>query len=435
MNKLKAVISAPVDTYSGYGARARDFVKAIIETQKDWDVKLLSQRWGNTRFGYLQDHNEEDLFKRIIPNISDKPDIWIQVTVPNEFQSVGQFNIGVTASMETTLCHASWIEGCNRMDLVLTSSEHGKKVFESSTFEIRDKNTNNKQGDLALNKPVEVLFEGVDVKKYKKVSMPQDSRLVDKLNSIKESFCFLIVGHWLQGDFAQDRKNMGLTIERFLSAFRHKVNKPALIIKTQQANSGITDQTKILEKIDEIRKNIGYKNLPNIYLIHGELSDAEINILYNHPKVKAMTSLTRGEGFGRPLLEFAAVGKPIIASGWSGHTDFLRKDFNLLVGGKLEQVHKSATIKDMILEDAKWFTADPEQSINSYKMMFKHYKKFSKLGAKQAGVIKRNWSYEKMAEKLDSILKERVPKFSRKVDFKLPPPTSIKLPSNKIKIK
>ena len=41
----------------------------------------------------------------------------------------------------------------------------------------------------------------------------------------------------------------------------------------------------------------------------------------------------------------------------------------------------------------------------------------------------------KEIQTLLNFLKERVPKFSRKVDFKLPPPTSIKLPSNKIKIK
>ena len=58
MSKPLFIISAPVDTYSGYGARSRDIVKAIIATDR-YDVKLLSQRWGNTRFGYLGDHKED----------------------------------------------------------------------------------------------------------------------------------------------------------------------------------------------------------------------------------------------------------------------------------------------------------------------------------------------------------------------------------------
>jgi len=103
------IISCPIDTYSGYGARSRDLVKAIINTDL-YDVKILSQRWGNTRFGYLEDHNEDDLTSRIIPNITNKPAIWMQITVPNEFQRIGEYNIGVTAGMETTLVHNSWIK-------------------------------------------------------------------------------------------------------------------------------------------------------------------------------------------------------------------------------------------------------------------------------------------------------------------------------------
>ena len=434
MNKLKVVISSPVDTYSGYGARSRDFVKAVLKKQPNWDVKILSQRWGNTRFGYLEDHNETELQSLKIDKLEYKPDIWIQITVPNEFQPVGQYNIGVTASIETTICDSSWIQGVNRMNLVLTSSEHGKNVFKNSVFEVRD-NQSNKTGELKLEKPVEVLFEGVDTNKYKKVSLPSNNKLVQSLNSIEESFCFLVLGHWLQGDFGQDRKNLGLTIERFMSAFKHQLKKPALILKTQSSNSSIMDRTKILKKIEEVKSLVGGKNLPNIYLLHGELNDEEINFLYNHPKVKAMTSLTKGEGFGRPLLEFAAVGKPILASGWSGHTDFLDKEYNLLVGGKLEPVHRSAAVKDMILEESQWFEADKQQALNSYKLMLKQYKKFSKLGTRQAAVIKRKWTLDNMADKLEDIFKQYIPTFSKKVEFKLPPPTKIKLPSNKIKVK
>ena len=123
---ISCVVSAPVDTYSGYGKRSVDFIKELIKNS-DWSVKILSQRWGNTRMGYLEDHGESDLISRIIPNLEEKPDVWIQITVPNEFQPVGKFNIGVTAGVETTLCDVSWISGCNRMDLVVASSELGKQ--------------------------------------------------------------------------------------------------------------------------------------------------------------------------------------------------------------------------------------------------------------------------------------------------------------------
>ena len=168
-NKPTMVISCPIDCYSGYSARSRDFVKSIIDLDK-YDVKILSQRWGSTRFGYLKDHNEADLESRIIPNLTQQPDIWCQITVPNEFQKVGKYNIGVTAGIETTLCDPSWIEGCNKMDLVIVSSQHAKKTFETSKFDIQDDKTKQITGSVELSTKVEVLFEGADIEKYYKIN-------------------------------------------------------------------------------------------------------------------------------------------------------------------------------------------------------------------------------------------------------------------------
>lgn len=167
-NKPTLVVSCPIDCYSGYSARSRDFVQSIIDLDK-YDVKILSQRWGNTRFGYLKDHNNTDLSSRIVPRLTTQPDVWIQITVPNEFQKVGKYNIGVTAGMETTLCDPSWIQGCNRMDLIVVSSQHAKKTFEASKFDIQDDKTKEITGAVQLEAKIEVLFEGADTSKYYKI--------------------------------------------------------------------------------------------------------------------------------------------------------------------------------------------------------------------------------------------------------------------------
>jgi len=152
------IISSPFDTYSGYGARSRDLIKAIIKTDK-YNVKLLSQRWGATPFGFCIDNPEwKYLHDLVLPNnqIPKQPEIWAQVTIPNEFQPIGKYNIGFTAGIETTLCAGDWIEGMNRMNLNIVSSEHSKKVFQESKFERRNKETNAIEGVVELNKPVEV---------------------------------------------------------------------------------------------------------------------------------------------------------------------------------------------------------------------------------------------------------------------------------------
>jgi len=207
----------------------------------------------------------------------------------------------------------------------------------------------------------------------------------------------------------------------FLETFKNKplVKSPALILKTQSANSSILDREAVLKKIDSIRKMVKGR-LPNIYVIHGEMEDAEINMLYNHPKVKCMISLTKGEGFGRPLLEFSLIKKPIIASAWSGHIDFLERNLCLLVGGKLENVHKSAAAKNMILEEAKWFTANENDAHQALKIVHKKYKDVM-INAKRQGTKNiKDFSFESMTNLLGELLGKYVPALPKQVQLNLP---------------
>lgn len=418
MSKLTAVVSCPIDTYSGYGARARDFVKALVALNK-YEVKILSQRWGNTRFGYLADHKEEELSKLIVSNINPNPDIWIQITVPNEFQKIGKYNIGVTAGIETTICDASWVEGCNRMDLILTSSQHSKNTFLNSIYNRTDSKTKQPIADLKVEKPIEVLFEGADLVKYFVKKTDKSSLIVKSLDTIKEDFCYLLVGSWMQGDLGQDRKNIGYTVKAFLETFKNQTSQPALILKTHLATTSLMDRDRLLQKIDLIKKSCNGK-LPNIYLLHGEISDEEMNNMYNHPKVKAMVSLTKGEGFGRPLLEFSLVNKPIIASGWSAQTDFLQKDFVGLVGGTLTKVHPSTAVKNVLLEESSWFTPNDGEVASAFKVVKKDYKKFLELAKRQGHVSRTKFSFDAMVELLNEQLTKYVPNLPVQVELNLP---------------
>jgi hypothetical protein len=428
MSKPLFIISSPFDTYSGYGARSRDLIKAIINSDK-YDIRLLSQRWGNTPFGFVKDNNKEWGFleKLILPQgqIPRQPEIWMQITVPEEFQPVGKYNIGVTAGVETTICPPQLIEGCNRMNLILASSNHAKDIILNSKFDGINQQTNQKV-KIEFNKPIEVLFEGVNTNIYK----PEETRKLSKLDNIKEEFCYLAVGHWMQGDLGEDRKNIGLVIKSFYETFKNKMKKPALILKTSQVGSSYIDREDVLRKIASIKKTMKTKNLPNIYLLNGELTDEEMSQLYNHPKVKAMVSLTKGEGFGRPLLEFSLVKKPIIVSGWSGHLDFMDKELSILLGGELTPVHPSAA-NQYLIKESQWFSPDPIHIGHFLKDVYENYKNYT-VKAKKLGTKNKNeFSREKMAEKIDLILNQHLPEFPKQVQLKLPQLKKIELPKLK----
>jgi glycosyltransferase involved in cell wall biosynthesis len=425
--KQYVVISCPIDTYSGYGSRARDFVKATVEAKKDeWDVWVMPQRWGETPWGYIQDHKEEWgwLEPKMLPfqqPLNQKPDVWMQITIPNEFQPIGNYNIGVTAGIETTLCHPSWIDGINRMDLTLVSSVHAKKVFEATQAEERHPDGQIVR-KIQIQKPVEVLFEGVDLNTYFEINNDDlpETDLITSLDNIDENFAFLFVGHWLQGEFGQDRKNVGQTIKVFLETFKNKHNAPALILKTAIHNGSIMDHTEVLNKINSIKSTVKAKKLPNIYLIHGELEEEDMNHLYNHPKVKAMVNFTKGEGFGRPLLEFSVFKKPIIASGWSGHVDFLNREFVSLIEGRLQPIHSSAVVENILVKESSWFEADFVSASQKMVDVWTNYKKYETNAKRQTHYAKSNFSFEKMVETLKEYYNKNVRKTQKLVLPTLP---------------
>jgi glycosyltransferase involved in cell wall biosynthesis len=418
MKKL-CVVSCPIATRSGYGSRSRDLVRSLIQTKgEEWDIKILPQRWGNTPQNALTSEDTDLTSRLITGQMNQKPDVWMQITIPSEFQPIGHFNIGVSAVIETTEASADFIEGCNRMDLTLVSSEHSKATL-NAIYDKLDQNTKQKIGEVKLTKPVEVLFEGFNPTIYdnkKEVSQSVN----DVMDSVTESFAYLFVGHWLQGNIGHDRKNVSGLIHTFLNTFKNKKNKPALILKTSITSPGITNVHELKKRIEMIKGMIDSTNLPNIYILDGDLSDEEMNSLYNHPKVKAHVSFTRGEGFGRPLLEACVSGKPIIASNWSGHVDFLYSDYNFLVGGELHNVDKSAANK-WLLEQSKWFTINYNEASGVMKWVYDNYKKATEKSRKNRKYVKDNFTLDVMSSKLSQILDNyKVGDGPQQVELKLP---------------
>ena len=421
MSKPILLVTAPVATRSGYGAHARDIVRSLVELDK-YDVKVWNVRWGNTPMNALNDMEPRDkiIIDRLLqtPQLPQQPDIHMHIVVPNEFSPIGKYNIGVTAGLECTACPPEWIQGMNKMNLNIVPSTFVKNTMTSISFDIQDEKTKQLKGQLRLDKPIEVLFEGADSETYKKTNKLSKS-IVEEMKNVKESFNFLYVGHWLQGKLGEDRKDTGMLVKVFLETFKNQKNKPGLILKTSGASFSVLDREDILKKIDNIKKTVK-GDLPNIYLLHGDLTDDEVNDLYNHPKVKAHVNITHGEGFGRPLLEASISGKPVIASSWSGHLDFLNSKQSVLVSGQMVDVPKSSFPENMRIEGAQWFTADYQQVSSYMKDVFKNYRKYSNNSMKLGKINQSLFSLKKMTAELGKILDDYVPDFPKEVELKLP---------------
>ena len=420
--KPLVLIQGPVATRSGYGNHTRDLALALIKSDK-YEVHIASMPWGSCPMNALEEDNEDHslLFNRIMTTpLPRQPDIFIQISVPNEFQKVGKYNIGITAGIETTACSAPFLEGFNRMDFIITTSQHSKAVFLSSVYDKVNEQTNQKVGELRADVPMDVLFEGVDTSIYYKTNKLHET-VVDELSQIKEKFCFLFVGHWLQGNLGQDRKDIGMLVKTMHETFKNNpsTTRPALVLKTSGATFSIIDREQILKKLRELAKPYGNKAV-NVYLLHGDLTDSEMNSLYNHPKMKALVSFTKGEGFGRPLLEFTTSGKPVIASNWSGQRDFLHPNYSTLLPGKLTDIDKSAMQKDMLIQGSQWFTVEYAYASNVFKDVFKNYKQYIAKAKKQLKYTLDNFTLEQMNVKFLDMIENGAASIPKPMALNLP---------------
>ena len=424
--KPLVLVTAPVGTRSGYGAHSRDICRSLIAMDK-FDVKIWPVRWGSTPQDALSEDNPTDvpIIKRLLdnPNMSRQPDIHFHIVVPNEFKAMGKYNIGITAGLETTVMPPEWLEGLNRMDLNIVPAKFIKESLSSVAFDKHDPNTKEKIGEIKCTTPIEVLFEGSDTNIYK-TTKEFSKELIDTLKEIKEDFCFLFVGHWLQGGLGHDRKDLGMLVKTFLETFKNQKKQPALLLKTSGATPCILDREDILNKLNEIKNTVS-GDLPNIYVLHGDLRDEEMNGLYNHPKVKAHVSFTHGEGFGRPLLEASLSAKPVIAPNWSGHVDFLNKDA-ILLPGSLNEVKPESLMKGMHVEGTQWFTVNYNYASKILKDVFDNYSKYTVKAKKLAIVNQTKFSLDTMTKKFEEILDKYLPKFEE-------PPKQVKLNLPKLK--
>jgi glycosyltransferase involved in cell wall biosynthesis len=435
------VVRAPCATRSGYGDMSRDIIRHLIEYDK-FDVKVVSVNWGETPMNALDPNNPKDkmiLDRFLTTPLHRQPELFVTITIPTEFEIIGKYNIGITAGIETTIAAPQWIDACNKMDVVFTISEHSKNVLMSSKFGRQNPN-GEVLGTLELEKPVEVLHNCIDQAIFKKLEYEANivPSIKEVLKDIPEKFCYLFVGHWLRGELGEDRKNVGLLVKVFLETFKQikDVAPPALILKTSGGSFSILDKIEILRKIETIKKSVELaegQSMPNVYVLHGELTDEEMNSLYNHSKVKAHISLTKGEGFGRPLLEATISGKPVIASGWSGHMDFLNAEESVLIGGELKQIHPSSVWDGVLIAESSWFSPDLQQSANAMAAVFMNYEQFRKKAHKLGKDNFRAFSYQAIQKKTWDLLDKYVPEFPKQVPLVLPKLKKIELPKlNKV---
>ena len=448
--KRNVLMIAPFNTRSGYGDHARSIYYSIMD-REDLDIKCIDVKWGNTPRNHLRP--EVPRHKKLLDTFSTteevqktQPDVLIDIRIPNEFANGAKINIGITAGVETDVVSPEFLEGMNRMNFNIVPSRFTADTFNRCTYDRMEDLPNGekrKAGVMKNEKPISVLFEGVDTDVYcPKQKHELEKGLYGELNDlIKEDFAYLHVGQWGAQGFGEDRKNIGVLTKSFLKAFSNIPNPPALVLKTNGANFSVLDRHETKKKILQVKDMFKGVKLPNIYLIHGDFTIDEMSTLYNHPKIGAFITCTHGEGFGRPMLEASCCDLPVIASKWSGHMDFLTDSESMLIDGFLKEVPKSALWKPIIVEPSKWFSVNEADVVRKVRTFHKKRKLIQKKASRLGKKNRRMFSLKAMAIKFNKIIDDVVKNIPQSVNLKLPKlkkvgnkssqPPKIKLPKLK----
>jgi ADP-heptose:LPS heptosyltransferase/glycosyltransferase involved in cell wall biosynthesis len=411
MNKTTVLLKGPLLVQCGYGNHTKQILKALLK-DSSFEIFCENIRWGHCSF-LTEDSEEKKIINGLIHKREmakqqgfDKFDIFIHVTIPQEFEKLGKFNVGVTAAVETDRVSHQWIQKCNEMDLIIVPSEHSKKVIEKTTIEWKNQKTG-ESGTFSLNKPIAVVHEGVDTSIFKPLEWSKSILDID----FKTDFNFFHVGQWSKGGFGEDRKNIANLVKYFIETFNGRKDV-GLVLKINMARNSVADKEAVAARLKQIKANFKKEEVPPIYLVHGNLTQEELSNLYNHPKIKAFVSLTHGEGFGLPLLEAAACDLPVIATNWSGHLDFLLTGKFSAVEYELKEIPNCVIWEPVLIKDSRWAVADEENSKHRLKKMFTSYTKPKQWSKQLCEHVHKNFSLEKTGNDFVTTIKQHMMKTS-----------------------
>jgi glycosyltransferase involved in cell wall biosynthesis len=442
--KRSVVMIAPFNTRSGYGDHARSLFYSIMD-REDLNIKCIDVKWGNTPRNHLRP--EVPRHKKLLNSfvnqnqIQGQPDVLIDIRIPNEFATGAKVNIGITAGVETDVVSPEFLDGMNRMSFNLVPSKFTADTFNRCTYDKMEDlpdGQKRKAGEIKNEKPIAVLFEGVDTDVYyPRAKHELEKDLTKELNElITEDFAYLHVGQWGNQPYGEDRKNIGVLIKSFLKAFSNIPNPPALVLKTNGANFSVLDRHQIKKRIQEVKDMFSGVSLPNIYLIHGDFTIEEMSTLYNHPKIAAFITCTHGEGFGRPMLEATCCDLPVIATKWSGHLDFLTDSESMLIDGFIKEVPKSALWKPIVVEPSKWFEVNEADVVRKIRTFHKKRKLIQKKAVRLGRRNRREFSLKAMADKFNQIIDDLLKQIPQSVSLNLPKLKKVdnKVPSKSLKL-
>ena len=386
---MKAIIRAPLLSVSGYGVHSRQIFSYLEKSDINFEIETQIVNWGNTPW-MIDTNLENGMIGRVMSQTesqnSSVSDISFQIQLPDEWDpNLARVNVGVSAVVETDTCNPGWVEACNKMDAVIVPSAHAKKCLENS-------------GEVSVD--IHVIPEWF----FEEILEERDDKFLETLE-IDTNFNFLIISQLTDQSPDLDRKNLLYTIKWLCEEFKDDPDV-GIVLKTNHGRGTHIDRMLTSNIFRKVISEVRPGPFPKIHLIHGNLTPSEISSLYKDDSVKCLVNLTRGEGFGLPILEAAASDLPVIVTDWSAHTEFLSLGKFLKVDYDIIDVPDQKIDNRIFVPGSKWAMPKEESFKARARKFRKKPEKVQEWAVDLGKKIRSNYSSVNISKNYEKVVRE-----------------------------
>ena len=328
--------SAPLRDATGYADEARNFVFALDGVGTALRADPI--HWSNWQTS-LSDAEAETLDRLEATSVAD-PYIRMEHITPLNFVRDPRAKATIGRTMfETDGLPADWVAKCNELDEIWVPTDFNVRTFSAA---------------------------GVHPEKLRKVLPAFNTDLyrrdLEPLQlGLDGRFLFLSVFDWIP------RKGWDVLLRAYLEEFG--ADEGVTLVLKAYAADGATGKEQLLARLRTyVEETLGYGNAPvaQIHVVVATFDEEQMSGLYRAADAYVMA--TRGEGWGRPMMEAMAAGLPTIATGWGGNTEFMDPSNSYLIDFELEPIPHD------VVAGAPWFAGQrwAEPSVAHLRQLMRH---------------------------------------------------------------
>ncbi|KAL6284588.1 hypothetical protein ACE6H2_015517 [Prunus campanulata] len=319
---------APFLSGGGYSSESWSYILALHEHNKNPNFRMAIEQHGDMESlefweglpKYVKNlavelYHTQCSMKETIVICHSEPGAWnppLFETLPCPPTAYQNFKSVIGRTMfETDRVNPEHVKRCNQMDYVWVPTE-----FHVSTF---IKSGVDKSKVVKIVQPIDVKF--FDPLEYEPLNLASIGKLVMgktiQNSKVKKKFVFMSIFKW------EYRKGWDVLLKSYLEEFS-EADGVALYLLTNPYHSDRDFGNKIVEFVEKSGMQKPVTGWAPVYVIDTHIAQIDLPRVYKAADAFVLPS--RGEGWGRPLVEAMAMSLPVIATNWSGPTEYLTEE-------------------------------------------------------------------------------------------------------------